>query len=82
MFDSHLHYLIEKQRHEMERRQAYEYWLHRRLLGVNLQKDFALYQSLHFWLAATLNRWRHRFKARETLPQPTERLRSTGTSIR
>lgn len=82
MFDSHLHYLLEKQRHEMERRQAHEYWLHRRLLGVNPQKDFPLYRSLHCWLAATLNRWRHRFNVRETLTQPTERLRSPRTSMR
>ena len=82
MFSSRLHYLVEMQRHDMERQQAHEYRLHRRLLVVNLQEDSDLFQSLRSWLAATLNWWQLRFKARETLPQLTERLRSMGTSVR
>ena len=82
MLDSHLHYLNEVQRHEMERRQAYEYWLHRRLLGEILQKESTFVQSLHFWPVATLSRWWHRFETRESRLQPTERLRATRTLTR
>jgi hypothetical protein len=67
MIDSHLHYMAEKQRHEMERRQAREYWLRHQLLGIRVAKDNSLDRSLRLLLAARPSQlwWKsigHRFR--------------------
>ena len=57
MFDSHLHYLLEKQRHEMERRQARDHWLRQQLMEAGLRKGQSPNQGLPAWLVTRLSQW-------------------------